>query len=183
MNTINIYVLLADANRYQNIVPVNERDWQFFSKSFDGKPQGKNWESPQIEVLIDKAHKNRPESDMPDFASHIPVFSRRAVNVLQPLIEPYGEFLKLAIDTQELYAFNVTKLVDALDLDKSVYETFSDGKRIMLIRKHVFKDSVIAGLPIFKLIQSPLAYVYVNEIFVAAVKNNNLTGFSLQPVR
>lgn len=174
---MGIHILKADANRCQNIVPVNDRDWRMFRR-LDGRRQIGTWESPPARILIDKDHsENRPVSDFPSLATHIPVFSGRAASDLRPLIAPYGEFFRLAIKDQELYVFNVTELANALDTSKSSLQMFPDGRRIMRIRKHVFNNSVASGPPIFKLIQLPLMYVYVNDTFVEIVEANGLTGF------
>ena len=179
---MRIYTLSADANRYQNIIAASGSGWDRF-RDFDGRRLGEQWGIPQVRALIDEEqNKNLPVGDFPALASHIPVFTPRAADALRPLISPFGEFLNLNMEGQELYAFNVTKLVDGLDRTNSVYQTFPDGKRIMIIEKHVFIPSAIEGLPIFKLAPLPLMYVYVSHTFVECVKRNDLKGFWFRPV-
>jgi hypothetical protein len=182
MKAMKTYILQADANRFQNLVPVAESDWETF-KRFDGKPKALSWESPAIQALSDDAeNRDLPPSDFPSFASHLPVFSERARKSLQPLVNSCGEFLKLKITGPELFVFNVTMLLDALDMERSTYQTFADGKRILRIRKHVFKDLAIGRVPIFKLVQLPLMHVYVTDPFVELVSETGLTGFVFQPI-
>lgn len=174
---MGIHILKADANRCHNIVPVDEGDWRIF-RSFDGSRRIDTWKSPRVRVLVDKDHcEDRRPSDFPSLATHIPVFSERAVTALRPLIEPFGEFLRLTVSDLELYAFNVTELAEVLDINKSSLQMFPDGQRIMRIRRHVFNDSAVLKLPIFKLVQLPLMYVYVNDAFADTVKRHDLTGF------
>jgi hypothetical protein len=174
---MEIYLCEADMNKYQNLVVTNEADWNVFM-SFNGTTKLNNWVSPVLEILKDDEYnKNLPESDFPHLLCGVPVFSKKALKYLDPLIHEYGEILPLNFQGSDLFAFNVTNLVDGLNMSLSEYITFDDG-RIMQIKKHSFIANNVNDIPIFKLIQYPISNVYVNVGFVDIVKKHKLIGFN-----
>ncbi|MHC1724976.1 MAG: DUF1629 domain-containing protein [Syntrophobacteraceae bacterium] len=178
-----VYILKTGFDHFQWIHAVAEKDSRIFRTLFAGQSIADTWIVPEMEAIIENERDAKlPLGDCPHLASHIPVFSLKAMTALEPLVRQYGEFLKLAMKEQELYAFNVTKVVDALDMEMSDFKTFDDSSRIMYLKKIVLKEDVVQGLPIFKLIQMPLMDVYVNADFAEVVKKNGLKGFSFLPV-
>lgn len=176
---MNVYILDSDANRYQNLVPVREADWDVFD-AFRGTPIGASWSPVKVEVLVDDLHKNRPPSDFPSLATDVPVFSQRAAEALGDLLEGNGELLPLDCDEGVYYAYNVTHVVDALDVAQSEFKRFESG-RIMDIVQHVFQPEKLAGLTIFKLPYMRVSRVYVTDDFVRRVQETGLTGFDFRP--
>ena len=114
-------------------------------------------------------------SDAPGFI--LPVFSRRALDYLKPLIAPHVEVLPLSFDEGEFFAINVITVLDAVDYQNSVYKTFRDGKRIMSFKKYAFHESIVAGVPIFKISDERVRYAFVSDEFKQIVEQNKLTGF------
>jgi len=177
---VNIYRLQSDP-QYYALVEVNAEQVLDELRRLNGAPVGKSWSPIKVE-WNDEDPGGLYDSDFPYFATHIPVFSKRAIDVLATLIEPAGEILPLSCDQGEYCAFNVTTLFDVLDLHESEVVRFSSGK-IMRVINYVLRNEGIVDSPIFKILQIPLMSVFVTERFVEIVNENALRGFSFEPVQ
>ena len=173
---MNVYILDADGNRYQNLVFTSDKDWTIL-RQFDGRSLLSYWTAPTVEVFRDdEFNRNLPPSDFPSLAPDVPVFSQRAVNALQELLRENGEILPLSCSEGEYYAFNVTTSVDALDESKSVVKRFKSSGRIMRILKYVFFGDRLSDATIFKIPQSR-GNIFVTNRFRKIILDNQLLGF------
>lgn len=115
-----------------------------------------------------------------NFEPHVGMFvlTREAVNELEDLLQPCGEFLSLICDDGEFVVYNVTTTVDALDEDASDMDrSFSD--RIIRLNRPVFNASAIHA-DVFKVPQT-LFDRFVTDEFARRVNESGLLGFDLQP--
>ena len=176
---MNIYILRSDYDKYQSFCFRNEADAEVASR-FNGKPIP-DWEPVPVEP-DEEDGDHLPASDFPSLlVSHMPIFSQRAVDELGDILEPNGQLLPLDYNRGLYYAYNVTKLVNALDEERSEIVRFSTG-RIMDIKRYAFvRDELDEGLTIFKLLPTPLLRVFVTDRFVKAVEEAGLTGFKFLP--
>jgi hypothetical protein len=96
----------------------------------------------------------------------------------------YGELLPLLSDGgAEMWVFNITSVVDALDEERSSLVRFPDQThRIMKIRTHAFRSDVLNGVGMFKIPQLLRGTVYVNDEVAGAIRDSGLTGLDFQPV-
>jgi hypothetical protein len=105
----------------------------------------------------------------------IPVFSPRAVEGLREFLEPNGELLPVLTPLGTYYAYNVTRVVDVLDLKQSDVDWSVGGRwRADEINRFEFKAEV-KDLTIFKIPQMPVQ-IYVTEPFVQCVRELRLNG-------
>jgi hypothetical protein len=51
---MKIYRLAADANHYQNIVPIGDKDRQVFNDQFDGRSLVNDWRYPLVATVCVK---------------------------------------------------------------------------------------------------------------------------------
>ncbi|MGA2404912.1 MAG: DUF1629 domain-containing protein [Syntrophobacteraceae bacterium] len=173
---MNVFILDADGNQYQNLVFTAKNDWAIL-RQFDGRRLFASWTAPAVEVFRDdKFNRNLPPSDFPSLAPGVPVFSLRAVNALQGLLRENGEILPLSCNEGEYYAFNVTKSIDALDEFNSQVKRFESSGRIMRILKYAFFGDRLGGATIFKIPQSR-GNVFVTNRFRKIAMDNALLGF------
>jgi hypothetical protein len=93
-----------------------------------GKQIGASWTIPRI----NEDHHAGRIGDFPSLRGSVPVFSKMALAVLRPLIGHAIEALPLDCDSGRFYAINVLDIVNGLDLEKSDFIRFDDG-RIMMI--------------------------------------------------
>jgi hypothetical protein len=93
----------------------------------DGKTIGKAW--LPIRVVVNEASMLFPAGDFPNLpglSPNPPIFSAHAVEILDDLLLSNGELLPLICDEGTYYAFNVTKIVDTLDGNKSEFKSLCE---------------------------------------------------------
>lgn len=172
---MQIYELLFNPDIYQTLYFVrpdivlpswNYEDW------FTGKSMIEHWHP--IEVNFESEARKIP-GDFPSIGGLPPVFSHKAIAVLGQLINESVEILSLKPFSLNLYAVNVTQVIDCLDESKSKIKRFSDGG-IMRIEKYIFHDNCIGHANIFKIPQQLRGRIYVSHTFKMAVEENNLKG-------
>lgn len=174
---MQVFSLRTDANRFQNIECIEE-DALDLTYKFDGRPMLDSWRPPRFSFIRDREHASRPYSDLPSWVTHVPIFSRRAVDALQELLSGSGEILPIECPDGEYFAFNVTHVIDALDTERSEIQWFpSSPERIMDITRHHFRLEALHSAVIFKLPQVVLMDVFVTDPFVSRVREAGLTGF------
>lgn len=119
--------------------------------------------------------------DFPGLMS-LPAFSQRACNVLRDMLEPNGELLPLKSQTKRPYFFyNVTRIVDALDIDNSDCTFRQDPSRVSSISYFSFHRDRLVGLDIFRIIEQPMLTI-VSDRFVNRVLEAGLNGFSFTKI-
>ncbi|MFI0443925.1 imm11 family protein [Actinomadura sp. 6N118] len=128
-----------------------------------------------FQVWWDEEEREKPKGDFPLFASNVMV-GARAVEALEMSLQGNGELLPLLTEGSEIYLYNVTRVVDALNMEKSSGETFPSG-RYMHISKHVFVKERLEGVEIFKLPQLYIGKkIYVTDSFMKRIEVAGLTG-------
>ncbi len=179
---MRLFILRADSNRYQGLVFQSSGNYNMLNQ-FDGRILSDTWRSPVVEILHnDELGQDLLPSDFPSFATHVPVFSSRAVGALRGLLEENGEILPLSCDEGEYIAFNVTEIVDALHEPTSTIKRFQSSGRIMDVLTHNFLIDRLYGAIIFKIPQVPLMNVYVTDRFRDIVTASDLQGFRFDQV-
>lgn len=172
---MEVFELWRAANDWGGLYTVHGETDRF--NPLDGSSMAAGWEA--VEVAWDE----EPGRPRPDFSwvSTAPVFTGRAVEALGDLLEGRGELLPLAVtDGSEAYAFNVTRLSEALDVERSELDYYRSGG-IMDVDRYVFDPATVARETIFKLAILPRSYEYVTDRFRARVEEAGLTGFRWKP--
>jgi hypothetical protein len=85
------------------------------------------------------------------------VLNTRAASVLGSLLQESGDLLPLDCESQELWMFNATRVVDALDEERTAIVRDSLGG-LMFVERYVFRPSVVSGLSALSLPYAPGAY-------------------------
>jgi len=131
-----------------------------------------DWCAPKFSII-------RPSKPVRDFVSWTlaaPIVTQRSKDSLEPIIGEFVEFLPFAtIRSKILYAVNVIKLIDCLDLERSelTYVPEEPG-RVIFASKYVFNKEKVRSVPIFKVPQS--LHIFVSDVFADVVVNAKLTG-------
>lgn len=175
---MRIWQLQFEVDKYDNLIPVKEFSADEL-QSFDGRNKKEHWKPLAVKRM--EPEKKLELGDAPGFM--IPAFSKRAVEILHPLMCNSVEELELDFHEEEFWGINVVAVLDVIDYSKSKYKTYSDGKRIMLFEKYVFKicDDIIEH-NIFKIAEERRRRAFVTEKFKQAVEENHLTGFKFKLV-
>ena len=179
---MNVFSFEADCDHYQNLDLVDEEaDWEIIYQ-FNGTPIGPRWRRLPVEPIDEEADTEQPlpPSDCPSLFPGAPVLSRRACEILQPILQGNGELLPLECEEGDYSVFNVTRVVDALDETMSEIVRFPDGKKVMTVKRFAFISASLENIDVFKLPQLPLSRPFVTDRFVHAVRANGLTGFSFE---
>jgi hypothetical protein len=140
------------------------------------------WRSPKTtRAHTTPGNMERPLGDRAgiDFKTDPMALNRRAVDVLSAQLSKAGQFLPLTFDEGEYSLFNITNVIDALDMEKSDIAYFKDGgfKRVL---RYAFKPEVVKDEWIFKIPQQLKGYAFVTDRFVDLVNTAGLTGFGFE---
>lgn len=172
---MNIFELQTDPKRYSNFaLAYPEREGAIYD-AFDGRPLATQWAAP----VVIPADEDDHVAEFGDFAllGTAPVFSLHALESLLDLLRPNGEVLPLRCKCGEYFAYNVTRVLPALDEAASSITRFSTG-RVMSISRYVFRPDFLGDVAVFKIPELPKAYVFVTDAFVERVLATGLTGLT-----
>ena len=175
---MKIWQLGFDVNSFDNLIPVKGFTADEI-QSFDGRTKKNNWNPLHVKRM--EPEKGLALGDAPGFT--IPVFSKKALDVLLPIISDSVEILDLVCEHAEYYGINVISILNVIDYSKSKYRMFSDGKRIMAFQKYAFRlETDIGNYNIFKIVDEPARRAFVSDRFKKLIEDNDLTGFMLKLV-
>ncbi|HEV8580065.1 MAG TPA: DUF1629 domain-containing protein [Thermoanaerobaculia bacterium] len=158
-------------------------DWKFrrLTSRLNGEPRGETWTPPVMELIHEDEGRRLSESDSPWLGSDALIFRPRAVAALGQLLRDNGELLPLVCPEAELWLFNVTNVIDALDQEASQIVRFEDGC-IMWIKRHVFRPEILRGENVFKLHGPRVSETFVSDRFVQQWKSSGLKGVEFREV-
>ena len=175
---MKIWKLDFKVDEYENFMPIKNFTYEEI-RAFDGRKHLEKWKPLPVERM--EPEKKLQLGDAPGFT--IPVFSKRALEILRPLIQSDIEALELEFSEGEFWGINVTTVLNVIDYAKSEYKMYSDGKRIMVFEKYVFRYcSELENHNIFKIIDEPARKAFVSDKFKQTVEGNNLEGFDFELV-
>lgn len=175
---MKIWQLHFEVDKYDNLIPEREFTAEEI-QLFDGRKMKDTWKPLNVKRM--EPEKELELSDAPGFT--IPVFSKKALEILRPLISNSVEELELQFNEADFYGINVTSVLDVIDYSKSKYRMYSDGKRIMAFQKYAFKTcEELMNNNIFKLVDEPRRRAFISDEFKRAVEENNLLGFKFKLV-
>ena len=147
-----------------------EREWKpvFF--------KDRDWKAPKV---VGRVPEFQNFSSI-DFV--LPVFNKKACEILNDFLTPNGELLSIDSPNGDFYFYNVTRVLDALDVKNSDVEFWCDPPTSAIdIRYFSFKENVIEDHSIFRFIEDPMRLV-VTDQFVKIVRDNKLTGFHFDKI-
>src|SRR5262245_60868431 len=176
---MSVYILESD-DKFQDLSVVDDQDWEIVYR-LDGTPQRESWNPLKVEVYSDDGNLELDEGDFVQLAGLVPIFSGRAAKRLREILKASGEFLALASNAKDYVAFNVTNIIDALNVNHSEIVYFPNGK-VLDIKRFVLNSEPLYQSVMFKIPQMPLSRVFVTDHFVDSVRDSKLKGFVFKPV-
>ncbi len=105
----------------------------------------------------------------------MPAFSERAVNALRNFLEPNGELLPLKSSLGCYFAYNVTTIIDALNVKQSQIDWLTKPAKAFEVERYKIFPKKIEGHSIFHMPETG-STVYVTEPFVRRVQEYGLQG-------
>jgi hypothetical protein len=142
------------------------------------------WVPPIFELVSrDEFRSYLPKSDFPAYLPSTIMLSNRPVERLRNLVSTCGEVLPIHLsnDRDLVYLFNVTRVINAVDMSRSEFLRFPSGG-IMKYERLVFDHKMIPDEAVFfKTPQlGPISEIFANDLAVAAVKRAGLTGYEFR---
>jgi len=166
---------------YELCFPVDKADFERIAVLINGAAQRAGWKPIQMRIIREDEGESLAPSDSPWLGSWALIFRSSVLNALGPVLERYGELLPLSCPDADLWIYNPTVVIDALDEESSDLDRFSDG-RIMMIHRHVFRPDVVAGNEIFKLPALRASETFVSHRFVDRWRAAGLKGLAFERV-
>jgi hypothetical protein len=158
-----------------------DRGYYRRTREFAGESTVATWMSPTAILVTEDQGRRFRASDFPWLGSHALVMRRSAVDALDDILFANCEVLPLKTnDNVELFVLN-TRVVDALDENKSILKRFSSGDGIICILKVSFIPSAIEGIEMFRLPHYG-GPTYVSGHFVERVRAAGLRGLDFSEV-
>ncbi|WP_336784642.1 imm11 family protein [Paenibacillus sp. MMO-177] len=148
----------------------------FFDSQFLGSPVEK-WKEIEMHIYKGKG----VACDSLSFVSGKLIWSKKAIDLLQPAIYGRAEVLPLQLEDFPVAAVNVTNIVDAINHEQSVEKTLSSGTFIGY-ESYAFHPERLQGEFIFKIPQQLSTKVFVTDAFKSLVESHRLKGFVFHEV-
>ena len=145
---------------------------------FDGKPR--EWKRrPTAEVYQEARKKDHlPRADISVMAAGSLVLNEKAAAALRPFLEQFGQFLEAKVNGVIEYFFNVTNVIDCIDVERSTRR--SSGS---IVREAFKAEALPVGPAVFKDPRTALIRIYVNDaardVLEASVALHQLTGMKI----
>jgi hypothetical protein len=168
-------VFLPHVEEDQEFIEVEDPGVRQSLRRLDGRRLLASWSPPRVRLLKTSEQKPLRYSDLPSYAaSDALVLRRTGLDALGPFLDADGEFLPLACDQADLWLYNCTRVVDALDEEHSGLTRFPSTGRIMRIDRYAFRPERLTDLRAFKIPQLPFSALFVSGAVVKAAREANL---------
>jgi hypothetical protein len=148
-------------------------DLNYFKSHFNGVPMADGWVPPPVEIGC----HSKPVRDFVGWMLTAPVVSERAKSVLERKLGPSVEWLPLLkLKKQSLYAVNVLRVIDCLDIERTNvgYASNNSHEIVWMSQFHFFADKIPGDTWIFKVPQ--WGSVFVTRSFVEELVHHELSG-------
>jgi hypothetical protein len=157
---------------------------EFVRTHINGEKRTDGWVPLPIRI-VEKTNQGRPrrpvDSCLLEMLSSAIAIKRDVVPRLESLLLPHGELLAAVGEGVEAVVFNVTKVVDALNEEKSEVFRSSQG-RILEISKYYLRRSDLADIEIFKVPNLRVCPVLFSEKAVRSWERQKITGLGFDHV-
>jgi len=173
---MKVWMFSIDSFNYSVYHLPNAKDREFFAhlclpQLLKGQAIGELWKPL---VLLKK--RQRKNTDFISIENAGIAISKKALEVLHPLIEDEVEILPLKTLAREpFYFINCLTAIDALDEEKSIFKYSSVSRTKIGITKFVFDKKKIKDKHIFKL-NTFKFNTFISDEFRAIYKQHNLQG-------
>lgn len=179
-DALAIYTPLG-AEGYELCHPVNPDDFERVNVEVNGVSRRSGWRPPQMEIVQDDEGKQLIASDAPWLGSHALIFKRSAIERLESELLTHGELLPAKCASEDVWIYNPTRVLDALDESAASVLRFEDG-RIMMIQRYAFKEAVVRNADVFKIRGMRVSPTFVSQAFVDRWSASGLKGLEFKKV-
>jgi hypothetical protein len=167
---------------YEFAHPVHGEDFETITSEINGERR-LSWQPVPMRLeKTDECERPLADADAPWFESHALVLKQAAVTAMRDMLENAGQILPLKCREVDLWIFNATNVVDALDRQSSQFWTVPGTNRIALIQRHVFRAEKLDGCDVFKLPDLRASPTFVSERFAERWTSANLRGVVFEQI-
>jgi hypothetical protein len=181
---MKIYKLSEDVNKYQWIMPVEEKSL-FDNLSFDCFSKKNEW--VPLDMYIFNPKKKAGNFYSLGGAGAL-VFDEKVLDAMRSIFEMAGEILPLNLNGNILYCLNVLECINNLDQTKTIYDKYEDGTNGRIL-KYVFHINRFPESSIFKIPESSKTEVLTysglkdsDDEFVGLYLKNEFTGLVFEEI-
>lgn len=166
---------------FEWVQPVDQEQFDLVYQ-LDGAPRALEWEAPVVTLIRDVDDGQLRPADTPWLGQHALVFRDQIVDQARHALASAGEFLQLTPDGggAPLWLFNVTTVLNALDLEASELDRFPSSGRVMRVRRHVFRPDVVDTVAAFKVPE--VRTLFLSDGAVAALSQPPMAGLRFELV-
>ncbi|MDR6224760.1 imm11 family protein [Desmospora profundinema] len=154
---------------------------KYFDNINEPIPIADKWGNVEVYTLTEGY-----QSDFPHFwgsGDDVPVFSEKALYIVNDLIEDQVELLPLNHPKHKYFAIHVLNAVDAINYDNAIVRQLKSGLRVSFTKYSFFPEKLI-DQHIFKvyLDESVFSRVFVSDKFKKRVTSSSLVGYDFVEV-
>ena len=164
------------------VIPVAEQDNLRWWDKFGGDGSILKWRlPPKLELLVGRGRrKPKPRGDLSPFMPGALVLNAKAHDALGEFLAEFGQFLKLSVEGQTEYFYNVTTILPCID------PKLSERRPEGTIAREVFDMSVVPNAPAVFKDRLNLGKIYVNAAGKAVLEPllaaHQISGMSFRQV-
>jgi hypothetical protein len=173
---MKIYRTVPDEG-YEWVVLDDETDYERFFG-----PRSTSWSAgrqpvPNAHLLGDDAGRGgRLRARMPWLAEGVFALRDEAIDGIGPLLEPFGETLRLRSSDARLVAIRITNVIDVLDEAESDIVRFPSSGRVMDIRRYAFRREALLRPQAFRIPQFLRGGTFLTEDLVRQIESRGSEG-------
>jgi hypothetical protein len=176
---------IKDDTHFMGLVPTDRAE----AKALHDYDTGLTNDFP-IRTLTRSIDEDNPDKPTADcfllYGIGTPMFRENAKEILEEVLQGDGILYPCQTTEGRFFAFKVTRLIDALDYQRSEIEfaySMRDKKKYPRVVRRYFLDiEKIGAAAIFKLPEFPLTDVYVTDVFRERYVEARLTGLLFHKV-
>jgi hypothetical protein len=177
---IGIYLPLG-VDGFELCHPVAEVDFEKISREIDGTPRSSSWAPISVRLVKKDRGVDLADSDAPWLGANALVFRDESILCVQDMLLNYGEVLPLACRGENLFVYNPTNKIDALNEAESSLQRFGDG-RIMFITEYSFFDDIVENVDIFKIQNLRVSPTFLSHRFVDRWNESGRKGLEFKQI-
>lgn len=181
MSQSNALYVPSGAVGYELCQPLIVEDFQRINTEINGVARRATWKPLTVALIRTEGESRLRRSDSPWLGVHALIFSQNAIESLGGVLSENGELLPLECAGEELFIFNPTKVLKALDEEASSLTRFDSGA-IMMVRNYEFLPEVVDQIDMFKLSNLRVSPTFLSHKFVQLWRESGLEGIEFKRV-
>ena len=173
------YYILKAAEGYDWIWS-NEIELRKYSMDYEGKPILSDWKKNDINYV----DKGRRDFDICVATSPLYILSKKAYDLLQKILNQYGEFLSFKFPNDNYIGYHCTNIIEGLNVENSKFD-WLDKEQGWLngISKYSFFKKKIDNELIFRLPSKYDYKTFFSEELKQVIENSSLRAFEFSEIK